>query len=44
VIIRDGTVRYQGEAMDANATIALLEAMKDIKNYSLPTESEAEAE
>lgn len=35
-------VRYSGETLDATATIKLLEAMKDIKNYSLPTEIEAE--
>jgi len=35
-------VRYSGETLDATATIKLLEAMKDIKNYSLPTDLEAE--
>ena len=30
-------VRYSGETLDANATIKLLEAIKDIKNYELPT-------
>jgi predicted nucleotide-binding protein len=29
-------VRYSGDAVDASATIKLLEAIKDIKNYSLP--------
>jgi hypothetical protein len=31
-------VRYTSEVLDAAATIKLLEAMKDIKNYSLPTD------
>lgn len=31
-------VRYAGETLDAAATIKLLEAIKDIKNYSLPTD------
>jgi predicted nucleotide-binding protein len=31
-------VRYEGEAMDSSATIRLLEAIRDIKNYSLPTD------
>jgi hypothetical protein len=31
-------VRYTGETLDANATIKLLEAIKDIKNYGLPTD------
>jgi predicted nucleotide-binding protein len=31
-------VRYAGEALDSNATIKLLEAIKDIKNYALPTD------
>lgn len=35
-------VRYSGESLDAAATIALLEAMKDIKNYALPTDSDAD--
>jgi predicted nucleotide-binding protein len=35
-------VRYIGETLDATATIKLLEAMKDIKNYPLPTDLEAE--
>jgi hypothetical protein len=30
-------VRYGGEILDAGSTIKLLEAIKDIKNYSLPT-------
>ena len=32
-------VRYSGETLDANATIKLLEAIRDIKNYSLPTQT-----
>jgi len=32
-------VRYSNETLDANATIKLLEAIKDIKNYSLPTDN-----
>ncbi|HWJ73146.1 MAG TPA: TIR domain-containing protein [Kaistia sp.] len=35
-------VRYKGENLDASSTIALLEAMKDIKNYSLPSDVEVE--
>jgi predicted nucleotide-binding protein len=35
-------VRYTSDVLDAEATIRLLEAMKDIKNYSLPTELETE--
>ena len=31
-------VRYAGETLDATATIKLLEAIKDIKNYGLPTD------
>lgn len=31
-------VRYSGETLDATATIKLLEAIKDIKNYALPTQ------
>jgi len=31
-------VRYEGETLDAGATIRLLEAIKDIKNYGLPTD------
>jgi predicted nucleotide-binding protein len=30
-------VRYSGETLDAAATIKLLEAIKDIKNYALPS-------
>ena len=36
-------VRYSGQTLDANATIKLLEAIKDIKNYSLPTQAEIES-
>jgi predicted nucleotide-binding protein len=32
-------VRYAGETLDATATIKLLEAIKDIKNYALPSET-----
>ncbi len=35
-------VRYPGDTLDADATIRLLEAMKDIKNYGLPTDREDE--
>jgi predicted nucleotide-binding protein len=35
-------VRYTSDVLDAEATIRLLEAMKDIKNYSLPTDLETE--
>ena len=31
-------VRYGGETLDAAATIKLLEAIKDIKNYGLPAD------
>ncbi len=31
-------VRYEGENLDSNATIKLLEAIKDIKNHPLPEE------
>lgn len=31
-------VRYTNDTLDAHATIKLLEAIKDIKNYSLPTD------
>ncbi|MDO8346147.1 MAG: nucleotide-binding protein [Cellvibrio sp.] len=34
-------VRYTNETLDAHATIRLLEAIKDIKNYALPTEGAA---
>lgn len=51
LLVRDGVklpsnlqglfeVRYPGSTLDANSTIKLLEAMKDIKNYSLPGDSE----
>lgn len=33
-------VRYPGSTLDASATIRLLEAMKDIKNYVLPSDRE----
>lgn len=33
-------VRYSGDTLDSTSTIALLEAMKDIKNYSLPTDED----
>jgi predicted nucleotide-binding protein len=36
-------VRYSGQTLDAHATIKLLEAIKDIKNYALPTQSEIES-
>jgi len=32
-------VRYTNDALDANATIKLLEAIKDIKNYALPSDA-----
>jgi hypothetical protein len=35
-------VRYSGETLDATATIRLLEAIKDIKNYALPTQADGE--
>ena len=34
-------VRYAGDTLDANATIKLLEAIKDIKNHALPTRADA---
>lgn len=48
LLVRDGVklpsnlqglyeVRYTGATLDANATIKLLEAIRDIKNYSLPS-------
>jgi hypothetical protein len=51
LLVRDGVklpsnlqglyeVRYSGETLDAGATIRLLEAIKDIKNYALPTQPE----
>ncbi|HEY8938163.1 MAG TPA: TIR domain-containing protein [Cyclobacteriaceae bacterium] len=36
-------VRYTNETLDASATIRLLEAIKDIKNYSLPTDATTES-
>jgi predicted nucleotide-binding protein len=53
LLVRDGVklpsnlqglyeVRYTGETLDATATIKLLEAIKDIKNYALPTQAESE--
>jgi predicted nucleotide-binding protein len=36
-------VRYGGQPLDAHATIKLLEAIKDIKNYALPTQAEIES-
>jgi len=52
LLVRDGVklpsnlqglyeVRYSGATLDANSTIKLLEAIKDIKNYEIPTSSEA---
>lgn len=49
LLVRDGVklpsnlqglyeVRYGGDILDASATIKLLEAIKDIKNYSLPNQ------
>ena len=49
LLVRDGVklpsnlqglyeVRYSNNILDATATIKLLEAIKDIKNYSLPTD------
>ena len=35
-------VRYSNETLDATATIKLLEAIKDIKNYSLPNDLNVE--
>ena len=54
LLVRDGVklpsnlqglyeVRYSGDNLDAHATIKLLEAIKDIKNYALPTEGESES-
>src|SRR5205814_9424795 len=48
LLVRDGVklpsnlqglfeVRYTGETLDAVSTIKLLEEIKDIKNYTLPT-------
>jgi predicted nucleotide-binding protein len=53
LLVRDGVklpsnlqglyeVRYNGDNLDASSTIKLLEAIKDIKNYSLPNEQSAE--
>ncbi|TPG46984.1 TIR domain-containing protein [Sphingomonas glacialis] len=53
LLVRDGVklpsnlqglyeVRYPGDILDAGATIKLLEAMKDIKNYGLPGDAEPE--
>jgi predicted nucleotide-binding protein len=52
LLVRDGVklpsnlqglyeVRYGGATLDATSTIKLLEAIKDIKNYQIPTTSEA---
>lgn len=49
LLVRDGVklpsnlqglyeVRYSGDTLDANATIKLLEAIKDIKNHALPSD------
>ncbi len=37
-------VRYSSDTLDATATIKLLEAMKDIKNYELPTDRDLDEE
>lgn len=53
LLVRDGVklpsnllglyeVRYNGDNLDASSTIKLLEAIRDIKNHSLPTEQDAE--
>ena len=53
LLVRDGVklpsnlqglyeVRYGGEILDANSTIKLLEAIKDIKNYALPNQNQEE--
>lgn len=53
LLVRDGVklpsnlqglyeVRYSGETLDATATIRLLEAIKDIKNYSLPNSDDSD--
>jgi predicted nucleotide-binding protein len=50
LLVRDGVklpsnlqglyeVRYSGETVDANATIKLLDAIKDIKNHALPSDA-----
>jgi predicted nucleotide-binding protein len=52
LLVRDGVklpsnlqglyeVRYSGVTLDATSTIKLLEAIKDIKNYQIPTAAEA---
>lgn len=52
LLVRDGVklpsnlqglfeVRYSADTLDATATIKLLEAIKDIKNYGLPTDPPA---
>jgi predicted nucleotide-binding protein len=52
LLVRDGVklpsnlqglyeVRYSGATLDANSTIKLLEAIKDIKNYSIPTATDS---
>ena len=52
LLVRDGVklpsnlqglfeVRYGGGTLDANATIKLLEAIKDIKNHSLPNQTQS---
>jgi predicted nucleotide-binding protein len=54
LLVRDGVklpsnlqglyeVRYNGDTLDANATIKLLEAIKDIKNYALPSGRDLES-
>lgn len=54
LLVRDGVklpsnlqglyeVRYENDTLDAHATIKLLEAIKDIKNYSLPSESSSDS-
>lgn len=54
LLVRDGVklpsnlqglyeVRYENDTLDAHATIKLLEAIKDIKNYSLPSEASGES-
>jgi predicted nucleotide-binding protein len=55
LLVRDGVklpsnlqglyeVRYGGDTLDAGSTIKLLEAIKDIKNYSLPTDANSDGE
>ena len=52
LLVRDGVklpsnlqglfeVRYSGETLDATATIKLLEAIRDLKNYALPTDQQS---